>query len=141
MLSLRIPTLGFALTASLAFPSIADDNLAALTRLCTAAISRPSNSVTSLERQQWARSAADSICQTGFNTASSLKTAAGGLNLSIPVAGTLFGLGASGDWSDMEIQQAYQKIGNYTFNEPTSIFSMRVTSRRIDNKISHWRGW
>jgi hypothetical protein len=91
-------------------PSLAQDNTAALVGLCTAAISRPSNSVTSFERQQFAQTAIAAMCKTGFNNISSFNSAAGGLNLTIPIAGALFGLGVSGTSSDEEVQQANEKI-------------------------------
>jgi hypothetical protein len=90
--------------------SAQSNNIQYLVELCTAAISRPSNSATSFERQQWARSTTASMCQIGFNSAQSFRSAAGGLNLSVPVAGALFGLGASGNWSDAEVQQAFQQL-------------------------------
>jgi uncharacterized coiled-coil protein SlyX len=95
---------------SVTTPSLAQDNTAALVGLCTAAISRPSNSVTSFEREQFARTAIAAMCQTGFNTISSFNSAAAGLNLSIPIAGALFGLGASGKSSDEDVQQSNQQI-------------------------------
>lgn len=90
--------------------SKAADDISVLASMCKATISRPSNSVTSLERQQWARTTTDGMCSTHFTDSTSFQSAAASLGVSIPVASGLFGLNGSSANSNKDVRNAYTNV-------------------------------
>jgi hypothetical protein len=92
---------------------MADDvtqDIKILATMCKAPLKNSYNVVTSTQNSDWADQEVTAMCTTSLHTVDEFKNVAGKLDLSIPVAGDLFGMGASGSYTDKEVDTAYSNI-------------------------------
>ena len=89
---------------------VADPDVSTLAAMCQSTVNRPADSFTSLETQNWIDSVRSSMCESQFHDSASFTSAAGSLGVSLPVVGDIFGLDASGSYSDSQAQTAYSNV-------------------------------